>query len=77
MKPSREARTRFVMDREKRFLADVARLRAAEVVLEAARAHLRDTHADAGDPSGVPLARAVAAYDHEAARWAALLPGDQ
>ena len=77
LKPTRTARTRFMMDREKQFLADVARLRAAELALEAARAHLRDAHADGGDTSGDDLARALAEYDREVERWAALLAGGQ
>lgn len=72
MRPTKEARVRFIMGREKRYLADLARLRKAEAVVEAARAVVREEHPDWTHPSGVALADALADYDREAERWASM-----
>jgi hypothetical protein len=74
MPPTKEARARFAMDRERRYLADLARLRKAEAVVEAARAVVHEEHPDGDHPAGSALAEAVAEYDREAERWAAMLP---
>jgi hypothetical protein len=72
MKPTKEARAHFVMNREKRYLADVARLRKAEAVVEAARTAVVEEPPDSIHPSRIALADALAEYDREVERWAAM-----
>lgn len=76
MRPTKEARARFIMGREKRWLADLARLRKAEAVVEAARVAVREEHPDGTHPSLAALANALAEYDREAQRWATMKPNE-